>query len=124
MNNFKNLGMMLSEAFNKGNYKKKIFNQIYKKTQKLTSKLYSDDYWKGVDDIRNAIASIDDITDVNIYPVNGGYKTSKDGTSQWKEYEVELSTKENVTIGGTLSCHAAGSVKDPFDKYDMTLVMW
>lgn len=124
MKNFKNLEMMLFEAFHKGNYKKKIFNKIYKNTQKLTSKLYSDTYWKGVDDIRKAIASIDDITDINIYPVNGGYKTSKDGTSQWKEYNVELSTKEGVTIGGTLSCHAAGSVEYPFDKYDMSLVLW
>ena len=44
--------------------------------------------------------------------------------SEWKEYKVELETQEGIKLEGTLSCHAAGSVSDPFDKYDMSLVMW
>lgn len=118
------LGMMLVEAVNKSAYKKKVNNKIYKETQKLTSKLYSDDYWKGVDDIRKALSSVQEIIDVSVFPIDGGYKTSKDGTSQWKEYKVELETQEGIKLEGTLSCHAAGSVADPFDKYDMSLVMW
>ena len=50
--------------------------------------------------------------------------------SQWKQYKVELykvhkdfNTDEEYPkpfMIGTLNCHAAGSIKDPFDAYDMT----
>ena len=50
--------------------------------------------------------------------------------SQWKQYKVELykvhkdfNTDEEYpkpfTIG-TLNCHAAGTVQDPFAAYDMS----
>lgn len=104
-------------------HKNKVIKKIYDLTKSYTSKLYNDDYWKGVSDIRSAISSITDITEVLIYPINGGYRTSKDGLSHWKEYEVEL-TGEDFTIKGTLNCHAAGSVSDPFDRYDMSLVIY
>lgn len=128
--NMKSLSHMLNEAFSineasKENraHKNKVIKKIYDLTKGFTSRLYNDDYWKGVDDIRKAISSISDIKETLIYPINGGYRTSKDGMSQWKEYEVEL-TGEDFVIKGTLNCHAAGSVDDPFDKYDMSLVIY
>jgi hypothetical protein len=55
---------------------------------------------------------------------DGGYRKSNDGMSQWKEYQVDIDTPEGFNIQGTLNCHAAGSVEDPFDRYDMSLVLW
>ena len=47
--------------------------------------------------------------------------------SQWKQYKVEIyknpldsNEKPEPFMIGTLNCHAAGSVKDPFDAYDMS----
>ena len=61
---------------------------------------------------------------------NGGYRKSNDGMSQWKQYKVEIyKVKKELSEGeeypepfmiGTLNCHAAGTVKDPFDAYDMS----
>lgn len=105
-----------------------LYKKIYDETKTLTSRLYHDESWEGVDLIRNAISNcIEKVGydgEVLIYPVNGGYRTSKDGLSQWKEYEVEINSADGVKeISGTLNCHAAGSVKDPFDRYDMSLVI-
>ena len=60
--------------------------------------------------------------EVSIAPDNGGYRKSKDGMSQWKQYKVEIYVKgaEQPFMGGTLNCHAAGTVEDPFETYDMS----
>ena len=108
----------------------KLKNLIYKKVEKLTSQKFHDESWEGVTQMKNAIQSVIDengggyylITSVN----DGGYRTSKDGLSQWKEYWIDIysNDSDHPVICGTLNCHAAGTVKDPFDSYDMTLVMW
>lgn len=105
-----------------------LYKKIYNKTNKLTGRLYRDESWEGVDLIENTIS--DCMKEVGydgkllIYPVEGGYRTSKDGLAQWKEYEVEINSADGVKeIYGKLNCHAAGSVNDPFDRYDMSLVI-
>lgn len=101
--------------------KRKLMNIIYKITNPYTKRLYHDESWQGVRDICNEIRNTG--ADVNIYPENGGYHQSKDGMSFWKEYKVEIEYN-GVIVNGVLNCHAAGSVQDPFDRYDMTLVLW
>lgn len=98
-----------------------MITKIYKAVEKLTSKLYHDDYWRGVSDITDAITKLG--FEVSISVKDGGYRKSKNGSSAWKEYEFEISS-DGITIHGTLSCHQAGSVKDPWDAYDMSLVLW
>lgn len=102
--------------------KKRLINTIYKVTHKITGQLYTDDYWQGVKNVEEAIASLG-ITNYNIYPENGGYRKSQDGLSHWKEYKVEIEYG-GVTVNGTLNCHVAGTVEDPFSRYDMSLVLW
>jgi hypothetical protein len=115
--------------------KKTIQNCIYKQLQKnnTTGKFYHDDHWLGVDAVRddveeglyNAFRKTGQEYTFDIYAVNGGYRTSKDGTSKWKEYEVVIYNKKNKEqiLIGTLNCHAAGTVEDPFKTYDMSFVL-
>ena len=109
--------------------KKKIQNIIYKQLEKTgtTGRFYRDESWEGVKlvkkDIEDALnAYAEDVYEVSIAPDEGGYRKSKDGMSQWKQYKVEIYVKgaELPFMGGTLNCHAAGTVDDPFDMYDMS----
>lgn len=107
-----------------------LYKEIYDKSNinKITGRLYHDENWEGVDLVRNEITKCMEKVgydgDLVIYPEDGGYRTSKDGMSQWKEYKVVITSSDGVEeISGTLNCHAAGTVKDPFDRYDMSLVI-
>jgi hypothetical protein len=111
--------------------KKKVQNAIYKQLEKTGTpgKFYHDDAWEGVrlvkKDIEDAFKNIKNAPheyEVSIAPDDGGYRKSKDGMSQWKQYKVEIYVKgaEDPFMIGTLNCHAAGTVQDPFDMYDMS----
>lgn len=112
-----------------------IQKAIYKELQKnnTTGKFYRDTNWAGVgkvkEDIMNALHGLYSKTkhdyDCSIAPINGGYRKNDDGT-QWKEYEIllYLGKKEEPFMKGHLNCHAAGSMEDPFDMYDMTVMIY
>ena len=115
----------------KNSEKKKVQNAIYKQLEKTntTGHYYHDSSWEGVKlvrkDIEDSFKTIKNPEheyEVSIAPDEGGYRTSKDGMSQWKQYKVEIFVKgaEQPFMGGTLNCHAAGTVDDPFDTYDMS----
>ena len=77
---------------------------------------------KDIEDAFKTIKNPEHEYEVSIAPDEGGYRKSKDGMSQWKQYKVEIFVKgaEQPFMGGTLNCHAAGTVEDPFDMYDMS----
>ena len=111
--------------------KRKVQNAIYKQLEKTgtTGRFYRDDNWEGVrlvrKDITDAFKTIKNPEheyEVSIAPDEGGYRKSKDGMSQWKQYKVEIYVKdaEQPFMGGTLNCHAAGTVEDPIKIYDMS----
>ena len=135
----KNLKDILNESYSDGVLdksikapeKKKVQNAIYKQLEKTgtTGRFYRDDAWEGVrlvkKDIEDAFKNIKNAPheyEVSIAPDDGGYRKSKDGMSQWKQYKVEIYVKgaEDPFMVGTLNCHAAGTVQDPFDMYDMS----
>ena len=121
--------------------RKKVYNAIYNKldSTKVTGHLYRDEIWEGVrlvtKDVKDALEELNSKRsdgyqyEVSIAPDDGGYRKSNDGMSQWKQYKVELykvhkdfnadeEYPEPFMIG-TLNCHAAGTIKDPFAAYDM-----
>lgn len=122
--------------------RKKVYNAIYDKldSTKVTGHLYRDESWEGVKLVTKYVKdALDELNskrndgyqyEVSIAPDNGGYKKSNDGMSQWKQYKVELykvhkefNTDEEYPepfMIGTLNCHAAGTVQDPFAAYDMS----
>ena len=122
--------------------RKKVYNAIYNKldSTKVTGHLYRDESWEGVrlvtKDVKDALEELNSKRsdgyqyEVSIAPDNGGYRKSNDGMSQWKQYKVELykvhkdfnadeEYPEPFMIG-TLNCHAAGTIKDPFAADDMS----
>ena len=104
--------------------KQTIKNRIYSKINKLglTSHIYHDDYWLGVNEIMNAINSVDGVIESYYSTNNGGYRQNSDGV-QWKEYLVTIDTEQGE-IKGVLNAHASGIAEDPFSRYDVTLVLW
>ena len=104
--------------------KQTIKNRIYSKINKLglTSHIYHDNYWQGVNAIMSAINSVDGVIESYYSTNNGGYRQNSDGV-QWKEYLVTIDTEQGEIKGG-LNAHAAGIAEDPFSRYDVTLVLW
>ena len=118
--------------------RRKVHTAIYNKLEEsgVTGRLYRDESWEGVKAVRKVCAAalkelntkLDGLKyPITIAPDNGGYRQSDDGMPPWKQYKVEIyknptDSNENPEpfMIGTLNCHAAGSVKDPFDAYDMS----
>lgn len=121
----------LSSAINESVSRTKLVNMIYKEVERLrlTSKLYKDEYWQGPSDvfncIRDVIAKTGGDYELVVNVPNGGYRKSKDGMSEWKEYELEIISVDDgkTVIIGLLNAHAAGKVNDPFSAYDMSLIL-
>lgn len=121
----------LSSAINESVSRTKLVNMIYKEVERLrlTSKLYKDEYWQGPSGvfncIRDVIAKTGGDYELIVNVPNGGYRKSKDGISEWKEYELEIISVDDgkTVIIGLLNAHAAGKVDDPFSAYDMSLIL-
>ena len=111
---------MVKRAINEVTSKRTAMNRIYKVTHDITSHLYRDENWHGVTLVVDAIESLGYDCEVSVK--DGGYREN-DG-AKWKEYLLLIRTPEGFEIHGTLNCHAAGTVEYPFDRYDMSLVMW
>lgn len=105
--------------------KKKITNMLYKKTQSLTSRFYSDESWQGVnmilDVIENAIGSNGEL---KVWCENGGYWKRLGEFPNYKEYKINIMMNNGVEINGSIKCHSAGTMEDTFSRYDMTLTLW
>ena len=107
------------------NIKKKYINRIYKATKQITSRIYSDEYWKGVEDAFNAIENvINSEGENNIRVENGGYWKRAGEFPNYKEYKFTIILNNGIEINGSLKCHSAGTLENPFDSYDITITMW
>lgn len=107
----------------------KIKNAIYNAIAGLTSHVYRDDNWAGVSNlckrIRQTLAGFDgENLELTVSVPDGGYRTSRDGMAHYKVYNLDIEREGETIISGSLTAHAAGSVADPFDRYDMTVVLW
>lgn len=108
-----------------GNIKKQYINKIHKATKDLTSHLYKDESWEAVN---NAFEIIEHIIGNNgnlkVWCENGGYWKRAGEFPNYKEYKFNIELLNGVEINGSLKCHSAGTIEDPFDRYDVTINMW
>jgi hypothetical protein len=114
-------------------------NQIYRivKRYGIDSKVYTDDHWQAKDDYYRAITSLgcdfsmrpcgdssrlndwDDITS------DGGYcDYAEDGMPRSKQYAVKIMYDDGMNIGGYIKFMAAGTMQDPFSRYDTCMILW
>lgn len=106
----------------------KIKNQIYKVVSPMTSHLYKDEDWSGVASvlaaIRKVLSNLSKSLDLRVRVEDGGYREN-DG-AHWKEYLLSIvdETTEKQMVAGHLNAHGAGTIEDPFDRYDMTVVLY
>ena len=108
------------------NIKKKYINRIYKAIiqEKITSHLYSDEHWEGVDNAFNVIENVINSEGENDIRVeNGGYWKRAGEFPNYKEYKFTITLNNGIVINGSLKCHSAGTLENPFGSYDITITM-
>jgi hypothetical protein len=130
--NQKKLNRIISESINKvisettnSQIKRKYINKIHKFTHQATSKMYKDEFWEGVDMTLEAINNaIGEDGDVEVTVKNGGYADRIDVFPNYKQYNICITLNCGVIINGVLKCHAAGTIENPFERYDITVNFW
>lgn len=102
----------------------KLKNEIYRSSKELTSRIYNDDFWLGVTQIKNRIAEAFEKTGFIGECVFSGGNYKQNGDSQWKEYDIEINNQNgDSVIAGKLYCSAAGTIDYPFSRYDLSLCL-
>ena len=110
---------------------KRIYNNA--EIKRLTSKVFTDDgAWGPFLSLIDALNNIDGVVHVSYGDskrsgLSNGYNwVSLDGkTSVMKDKirDIVIDTAFG-TLGGEIACWGAGSIKDPLERYDMTLQLW
>jgi len=108
--------------------RKKLIKRIYEELndRKITSKFYDDEYWLGVDEAIKAINyACEEFHCTCVVTVkDGGYKKNSDSSGKRKEYNFEILDENKIAIAiGVIICSAAGTLEDPFSRYDITVNM-
>lgn len=76
---------------------------------------------KAFDIINNIIGSDGEL---KVWCENGGYWKGVGEFPNYKEYKFEIELIDGIKINGSLKCHSAGTIEDPFEKYDITVTFW
>ena len=112
-------------------------NQIYRIVKKygIDSRLYSDEHWQAIEDYYRAISSLGydvelkpcaDVRHAESLESDGGY-TDYDENGHMprsKQYYIKITSDDGMAIDGYIKCMAAGTVEDPFSRYDTCMVLW
>ena len=107
------------------NIKKQYINKIHKLTKDITSHLYKDENWEAVNQVFDIIENIIGHNgELNVWCENGGYWKRAGEFPNYKEYKFNIQLTNSIEINGSLKCHTAGTIEDPFDRYDVTINMW
>lgn len=86
--------------------------------------IYRDDAWQNVHEFIDAIKEIEGVEDLHVWAgVYHNYMTGDDSKSPYRDYKIAVETPVGI-LGGYIRCCAAGSVKDPFDAYDMLISLY
>lgn len=110
---------------------KTVIKKIYDCTYDLRIGVCSDYDWSKVfalrDRMQEVINAINLLYDSNYdFEFGGGvYKKSNDGMTEYREYNFVITDKNypGEIRRGSVICFAAGSIGNPFGKYDISLIM-
>lgn len=115
---------IVKEASN-SQVKKKYINLIYKAVKEPLSGIHHDDNWSDafyIFDVINDALGKD--WDIDVWCENGGYWKQITEFPNYKEYKLKITSTTGIEINGSLKCHSAGTMEDPFSRYDMTLTLY
>lgn len=101
---------------------RKIQNKIYKAVSDFCGKIHRDNAWQNVGRLADIIRSVEGVRDLSLGAgVYNNYINKSDPTSPaYRDYKITIIT-DFGNLSGYIRCHAAGSVEDEFDRYDMTV---
>ena len=111
-------------------------NQIYRIVKKygIDSKVYHDEDWQAISDYYRAISSLGcevemkpcgHIENIDSMKSDGGYcDYGEDGMPRSKQYAIKIMFEDGMNIDGYIKCMAAGTMEDPFSRYDTCIVLW
>jgi hypothetical protein len=115
---------IVKEASN-AQVKKKYINLIYKAVKEPLSGIHRDDNWNIVFNIFEIINdTLGEYWDIDVRCDHGGYWKPITEFPNYKEFKVKIVSTTGIEINGSLKCHSAGTMEDPFSRYDMTLTLW
>lgn len=101
--------------------KRTVINRFYRLVHPLTSSRFRDTDWSNVHMVFDAIGEWSD--DIDVWVDGGGYGSSEDGMSKYKDWQFELE-KDGFTLRGYLRASACGTVDDEWSAYDVTISVW
>ena len=112
-------------------------NQIYRVVKKygIDSKIYHDENWQAIEDYYRAISSLGcevemkpcaSLSNADSMESDGGYTDYDpyDNMPRSKQYAIKIMFEDGMNIDGYIKCMAAGTVSDPFSRYDTCIVLW
>lgn len=112
-------------------------NQIYRIVKKygIDSKVYHDENWQAISDYYRAISSLGcevemkpcaSLSNADSMESDGGYTDydQYDNMPRSKQYAIKIMFEDGMNIDGYIKCMAAGTVSDPFSRYDTCIVLW
>ena len=112
-------------------------NQIYRIVKKygIDSRVYSDEAWQAISDYYRAISSLGcevemkpcaNLSNSDSLESDGGYcdYDEYDHMPRSKQYSVKITFEDGMSISGYIKCMAAGTVQNPFSRYDTCIVLW
>lgn len=112
-------------------------NQVYRIVKKygIDSKIYHDENWQAISDYYRAISSLGcevemkpcaSLSNADSMESDGGYTDYDpyDNMPRSKQYAIKIMFEDGMNIDGYIKCMAAGTVKDPFSRYDTCIVLW
>jgi len=104
-----------------GRGKQSAINLIYKKITPLTQGMFRDDNWSNIKRIFNAFGEMNLDFDILGNEYYGGFPP------QGKKWQFEITFKDNGgkdrKIFGNITAAGAGTVEDPLERYDITVVL-
>jgi len=99
-------------------------NIVNKILREVSQGSFSDEYWLGPKKVFNAMNEAKLDWDI----MGSQYNKDEKGVPTSKEWKLEIRFKNNnnrdTILYGTLTAHGAGSVNDPLDRYDMTILVY
>jgi len=106
-----------------GKDKRAAVKWLYNNVVKNTGGFFKDDYWQPINKFFKDVRELG----IDIELLDNKYHHNSEGVPNSKSwtFRIQFMTNKNTpgTINGVISAHGAGSIKDPLDRYDITVNM-